>query len=114
MNYLEISKISTHGEEEIKLIKEEAVKYSQIDSIYLFGSCNRKEDTPNSDIDTIIIWKDYDNIEKEGKNIADFVMNIYKIKVFEWDRLFFNTVEEAKRDFKDNFEGSTLIYRREN
>jgi predicted nucleotidyltransferase len=110
---IEIEKISRHGEDEIKLIREEAAKYKQIDSIYLFGSCSRKEDTPNSDIDTIIIWKDYENTKKEGKNIADFVMNIYKMKLFEWDRLFFNTVEEAERDAKYIFDSSILIYRRE-
>lgn len=95
-----LQNISKHGVEEIKLIQEVAKNYPQIEAIYLFGSCAKGTDTENSDIDTLIIWNNFEDYKSEGLNMASFVETIFLKKAFEWDRLFLNSVDELeKKDY---------------
>lgn len=96
---LELQKISKHGTDEIKIITEKAKNYSQIEAIYLFGSCSRKEDTENSDVDTLIIWNGWndENIHGQGLEVSKFVEEVFLEKLFKWDRLFLNSKSELNK-----------------
>ena len=94
-----------------------AKKYKQIEAIYLFGSCAKGIDNTDSDIDTLIIWKDFDGIEKEGLNTANFVEEVFKQKAFNWDRLWFNSYNEFKQNnygvYKEILQLNKIIYEKE-
>lgn len=90
---MQLEKISLHGKDEIALIAQVAKDFPEIEAIYLFGSCARQEDTEKSDIDTLIIWNNFNN-EDSGIKSFDFVKSVFNKKMFRWDRIFLSSKEE--------------------
>lgn len=89
-----MNKISQHGKDEIAIISEKAAMFPDIEAIYLFGSCAKEMDTPESDIDTLILWKGSEEFnDYTGLKIHEFLSEIFKEKEFRWDRLFLNNTE---------------------
>lgn len=112
-----VNKISQHGKDEIAIISKKAAMFPDIEAIYLFGSCAKNLDTPESDIDTLILWKDSEEFnESTGLEIHKFISEVFKEKEFRWDRLFLNDTDSLNNHnygvYNEIKQLNKVIYRR--
>lgn len=112
-----MNKISQHGKDEIAIISKKAAMFPDIEAIYLFGSCAKNLDTPESDIDTLILWKDSEEFnESTGLEIHKFISEVFKEKEFRWDRLFLNDTDSLNNHnygvYNEIKQLNKVIYRR--
>ena len=103
----------------LNIVLQELVKYNEIDSVYLYGSCNRDEEKYDSDVDLFITLNiPFDN--KYAKLIREIrtIERPYTLPDVDCNFLFSGHTFEEIKNFKDSYyvsvyKEATLLWEKE-